>query len=47
MVPSPLRQILFLGPTDLHTSEGPVRLQYHHNAVRYRSVWVRPLAVQQ
>ena len=41
-----------LGPTmhgrltdyhGVHASEGPVRLQYHNNAVRFRSVWARPL----
>jgi hypothetical protein len=31
----------------VHTSEGPLRLQYHHNAVRFRSVWVRPLVEPQ
>ena len=45
-----------LGPTGpgrltdyhtVHTSVGPVLLQFHHNSVRYRSVWVRPLAEPQ
>jgi len=27
----------------VHTSEGPLKLQYHNNSVRYRSVWLRPL----
>jgi hypothetical protein len=27
----------------VHVSEGPLKLQYHKNAVRFRSVWVRPL----
>jgi hypothetical protein len=27
----------------VHSSEGPLRLQFHHDPVRYRSVWVRPL----
>jgi len=31
----------------LHTAEGPVKLQYHNNAVRFRSVWVRPLVQPQ
>ena len=42
-----------LGPTGpgrladyhaVHTSEGPLRLQFHHDSVRYRSVWVRKFA---
>jgi hypothetical protein len=41
-----------LGPTrhanvtdynSVHTSEGPLKLQYHNNSIRFRSVWVRPL----
>jgi len=45
-----------LGPTgpgrltdyrDVHASEGPLKLQYHNNAVRFRSVWVRPLVEPQ
>ena len=45
-----------LGPTGpgrltdysgVHVSEGPLKLQYHNNAVRFRSVWVRPLGEPQ
>jgi hypothetical protein len=31
----------------VHVSEGPLRLQFHHDPVRYRSVWVRPLVEPQ
>lgn len=32
---------------NVHASEGPLRLQYHNGAVRFRSVWVRPLVEPQ
>ena len=41
-----------LGPTyyvkaphyEAHADTGPIRLQFHHDAVRYRNMWVRELA---
>ena len=45
-----------LGPTgpgrlanydSVHTEKGPLKLQFHHNAVRYRSVWLRPIVPPQ
>lgn len=40
-----------LGPTyyvqaphyEAHADTGPIRLQFHHDAVRYRNIWVREL----
>ncbi len=44
-----------LGPTmhrmlaayDSQETTGPIKLQQHHSAVRFRNIWVRPLKLDQ